>query len=102
MTTILPTSDTVTKQQWQLDYWFPQYPFMPGELPYSTAIVNSTLVSAEELKINRKTKIAKRIITVQLLDRAENTPSTKLISQSSILATTQSVTRDNQKRLPCV
>lgn len=75
---------------------------MLGELPYSTAMVNSTPVSAEELEIKRKTKIAKCIITVQLLDRAENTPSMKLISQSSILATTQSVTRDNQKRLPCV
>lgn len=66
---------------------------MPGELPYSTAIVNSTLVSAEELKIKRKTKIAKCIITVQLLDRAENTPSMKLISQSSILVTTVCDTR---------
>lgn len=64
---------------------------MPRELPCSRAIINSTLVSAEGLKIQRKTKIGKGIITVQLLDRAENTPAMKLISQSSILVATLSL-----------
>lgn len=58
---------------------------MPSKPPCSRAFTNPTLVFAEELKIQRKPNIAKGIITVQLLDRAENTPTMKLIHNQVVL-----------------
>ena len=74
---------------------------MFGELPCSTAIINSTPVSFEKLKIQQKARTAKGTITIQILEKAKNTLAMKLISQSSILVGTQSA-RDHQLHLSCV
>lgn len=66
MDTILLRGGTVTTQQWQLDQGSPHTHLKPKELPSSKAIVNSTPASTQELKT--RTKPAKGIITMQLLE----------------------------------
>lgn len=68
MDTFLLRGDAVTTQQWRLDHSFPNIHLKPRELPSSKAIIDSTPESTQELKTQRKTKIAKGIITVQLLE----------------------------------
>lgn len=84
-----------------MHYWFPQYPFYVWGTPRPTAVITSTLAFSEKLKIQQKAKIAKGTITIQMLDKAENTLTIKLILQSSTLAATQSA-QDDQVHLPCV